>query len=224
MSFRIGFAFWIKAVFTIQWATVKHHKSGYPFSICKKPMPIYPYYWCFLYIHIQYQSPWFYALKTSAKILFFSVISEIILYLFIFYHKILQHYNITFLGQQTTAAPELRNYGIMESRKLSFALLRQDNKTLVAPDYKTTSQRVGRQPLVALRCCAGQKTKVVRQKGGRSRLNAHGSQLTAFLYFLYSLYPFRLLPLALSLRSDSEAKKKKQKKAPRHDGRGAFYV
>ena len=42
--------------------------------------------------------------------------------------KILLHYYITFLGQQTLAMPELRNYGIMELRKIGFALLRQDNR------------------------------------------------------------------------------------------------
>ena len=62
--------------------------------------------------------------------------------------------------------------------------------------------------VVLLRQDNGQRTT---DNGQRRAKPAHSSQLTAFLYLFYLLYPsipsipFRLLPLALSLLSDSEA-------------------
>ena len=70
---------------------------------------------------------------------------------------------------------------VIKTKKPVVALLRQDN------GLQTTEGKAG------------------------SLLIAHCSLLTAFLYFFYLLYPsipsisFRLLPLALSLLSDSVA-------------------
>ena len=55
---------------------------------------------------------------------------------------------------------------------------------------------------IELRFATPDNGRQTTDNGGQSRLIAQGSRLTAFLY---PSIPFRLLPLALSLRSVSEA-------------------